>query len=156
VTTSEDEAILNYVRVDPTGARTLAVDKNNNLWVGGYGNFVHQAVDGVNGLLMSTSRFPLSGNGNHPGYCGLVDGYGYLWSVSSQVPWPYDSSLLFQTSTGAYTPITTADHDYGIAIDIHATKKSGRRGVTTAKSRASAELGYTKMQIRTGSARRRV
>ena len=35
VSTAEDECIINYVRTAATGARSIAVDVNNNVWIGG-------------------------------------------------------------------------------------------------------------------------
>lgn len=78
--TAADPAILNYVRTSGTNVRTVAMDANNNVWVGGLGNREHQLYNGVTGL-------PIIGPGNsfnvgHGGYGGLVDNNGVLWSSS--------------------------------------------------------------------------
>ena len=69
-----DSAIEQYVRTTGTGNRTIAVDANNDVWVGGYLNKYHDHIDGDTGAKMDTQYL------NPGGYGGLIDGNGVLWS----------------------------------------------------------------------------
>lgn len=89
VSTAEDECIINYTRVIGTGTRTLAVDANNDVWVGG-DNTAHEKVSGVTGQPVPGTQFNLGCGG----YGGLVDKNGVLWSAR------YGNGLLrFDTKT---------------------------------------------------------
>lgn len=103
VSTAEDEAIINYTRVVGTGTRTLAVDANNDLWVGGLSNTEHEKLDGETGLPIQGSQF----NFNCGGYGGLVDRYGVLWSA--RAPLRYDPA--------AESGSCLAHNGYGLGID---------------------------------------
>lgn len=76
VSTAQDECITSYVRVPATGVRTIAVDADNNVWIGGLGNHVHVLLDGLTGRILERVDAPCGG------YGGLVDGNGILWSAS--------------------------------------------------------------------------
>ncbi len=75
VSTAQDECIIDYLRVNGTNVRTLAVDKQNNIWIGGLGNQVHDLVDGETKAILNPIR-PACG-----GYGGLIDKFGVLWST---------------------------------------------------------------------------
>ena len=76
VSLADDECIVTYTRVVPTGVRALSLDRNNDLWVGGWpGVNTYQRVDGVTGAAGIT--IPLVG-----GYGCLIDGQNVLWSVN--------------------------------------------------------------------------
>ena len=77
VSTATDECLINYVRTFGTNARTVAIDKNNNLWVGGLGNQWHEEIDGVTGQHVPGSEFNLGCGG----YGGFIDSRGVLWSA---------------------------------------------------------------------------
>ncbi|MHB1307913.1 MAG: immunoglobulin domain-containing protein [Limisphaerales bacterium] len=87
---ADDEAIVNYTRTDAQGVRTLAVDATENLWLGGFGNLVHQQVSGVTGLVVPGSTIMPPSRSDDPedyyscGYGGFVDANGYLWSCSGE------------------------------------------------------------------------
>ena len=112
VATAEDEAITMFLRVPGTGARSLAVDRDNNLWVGGgYSSTArpHQKFDSVTGLPLS-SIFDI-GSG---GYGAAIDRNGILWSAGRNVG-------LFRMDTLPLSPIAqdkgTSGGDYGLSID---------------------------------------
>ena len=69
VTTADDECITNYTRVAGTNARTVAVDANNDVWVGGLGNRAHEKLSGVSGQPVVGTQFNIGCGG----YGGLVD-----------------------------------------------------------------------------------
>jgi len=110
ISTAEDECIINYTRVTGTATRTVAVDANNDVWVGGLGDRDHEKLDGVSGQPVPGTQFNAGGGG----YGGLVDGNGVLWSARELVrfvpnpsPPPAGSATVFPNDRG----------DYGLGID---------------------------------------
>ncbi|MBI5504547.1 MAG: hypothetical protein HY899_07080, partial [Deltaproteobacteria bacterium] len=108
VSTAEDECIINYTRVTGTGTRTIAVDANNDAWVGGYGNAQHEKISGITGLPIPGTQFFLGCGG----YGGLIDHNGVLWSARE-----YSGLLRFDTTTLTGACLGTAMGDYGLGID---------------------------------------
>jgi len=107
VSTAEDECIINYTRVTGTNTRTVAIDANNDVWVGGYGDLDHEKLSGVTGLPIPGAQF----NMGCGGYGGLVDGHGVLWSAQ------FAGRLLrFNTSTMTGTCLSGVGQ-YGLGID---------------------------------------
>ena len=108
VTTAEDEAITVYTRVFATGARTIAIDPFNFVWVGGSSNHYHEKLDRTTGNPIPGSAF----NYGVGGYGGVIDGNGILWSASGGL-------LRFDTnpdSVNAYSVVNGVG-DYGLGID---------------------------------------
>ncbi len=103
----EDECIITYLRTNGTNVRTLAVDANNNVWAGGYGNRVHDLIDGITGAPLRTIT-PACG-----GYGGLIDSYGVLWSAR------YSTSLLRYDPATNNTQCLNMPGSYGLSIDSH-------------------------------------
>jgi|CXWL01.1.fsa_nt_gi streptogramin lyase len=109
VATAEDECIINYTRVTGTGTRTVAIDANNDVWVGGLGDADHEKLSGVTGQPVAGTQI----NYGCGGYGGLIDGAGFLWSVSY---------LRFDTNSvppapGSGACLGTVPCPYGIGID---------------------------------------
>ncbi len=79
VSTAEDECLINYTRVTGAYTRTIAIDPDNDVWVGGPVDRDHEKLDGDTGEPIAGSQinFPACG-----GYGGLVDGDAVLWSAS--------------------------------------------------------------------------
>jgi streptogramin lyase len=109
VETAEDECITLYVRTLGTNVRTIAVDANNDVWIGGLTNRVHQHLDGETGASLG-SFSPGAG-----GYGGLIDGNGVLWSAS------YSPGTLLRADVTVdpptYTTIPIGWFSYGLGID---------------------------------------
>jgi hypothetical protein len=110
VSTADDECIINYTRVTGTGTRTVAIDANNDVWVGGLGDRDHEKLSGLTGQPVPGTQFNLGCGG----YGGLVDGKGTLWSarellrfVPNASPPPAGSGVCFGNTRG----------DYGLGID---------------------------------------
>jgi streptogramin lyase len=114
VSTAEDEAITAFVRVRGFLTRTIAVDKFNDLWVGGTGDLAHQKVNGLLAQVIPTSTF-FPGCG---GYGGVIDMNGNLWSSGHTV-----SSLLRFEPPTSFPPSSSGDclgadgGNYGLAVD---------------------------------------
>ncbi|MCL4790030.1 MAG: hypothetical protein KJ070_25150, partial [Verrucomicrobia bacterium] len=126
VSTAEDEAITEYVRVPTSGTRTIAVDKFNDIWVGGRNSLqTHLKVNGLLGLVVPNSVFHPSAGG----YGGVIDRLGNLWSAA----WPDQGAtgdLLWLTPPAPtnhppqggrdwtnLTTLHTVNSGYGIAVD---------------------------------------
>jgi streptogramin lyase len=80
VETAADECIIHYTRTSGTNVRTVAVDSGNDVWVGGYGNRVHEQIDGETGVIVPGTTI----NPGLGGYGGLIDANGILWSATLQ------------------------------------------------------------------------
>jgi streptogramin lyase len=108
VQTAEDEAITVYTRVFATGARTIAVDPFNFVWVGGSSNTFHEKLDRTTGNPIPGSSF----NVGVGGYGGLIDGNGILWSAAGGL-------LRYNTnpdSANSYNVVNGVGN-YGLGID---------------------------------------
>ncbi|MBI5385968.1 MAG: tandem-95 repeat protein [Verrucomicrobia bacterium] len=125
---AQDEAIINYVRTVATGARTLAVDAENNVWVGGVGKSGydapdphrrwHEKINGATGERIVGTAFQASCGG----YGGLIDSKGYLWSArlsGGDIASGY-ALLRYDTSSATSSCLTRDglfEANYGLAID---------------------------------------
>jgi len=117
VSTALDEAILVYART-PSAAevRHVSIDRENNLWVGGFPNYNPSwflKLNGDTGAVMSSlnvaARFGCGG------YGGLVDGNGVLWSASlnQRALLRYDPA----TDTGGSIPLGRLTYGLGADTD---------------------------------------
>jgi len=116
VSTAEDEAIIHYTRVVALGPRTIAIDRDNNFWVGSHNspNEWNEFVDASTGLPVTGRKLDF----NAGGYGGVIDGFGNLWS-------PRSASLRllrFTPAPGvppaiAGGPLEGATDGYGIGVD---------------------------------------
>lgn len=109
VSTAEDEAITVYARVRAVGARTVAVDVNNNIWVGGSSNRFHEKINGITGQPFPGTLFNVGGGG----YGGFIDDNGILWSSGAPTSGPL---VRYNTVTGV-TQTITGQGDYGLGVD---------------------------------------
>lgn len=97
VATAADECIVLYVRVDPPLVRQIAVDLENDVWVGGDSNQglpekKLQHLDGRTGAVRRTVDLNSAADTGLPplypghygaGYGGFVDCHGHVWSAGS-------------------------------------------------------------------------
>jgi len=111
VSSAQDECIIHYVRTSGTAVRTVAVDGNNDVWVGGYNNQVHEKIDGATGTIVPFTQFNLGCGG----YGGLVDGNGILWSANINA----NSLLRYDPSIAAGACIPLGTWSYGLGIDTN-------------------------------------
>ena len=126
VANADDDLITLYTYVPCTGTRTLALDANNDLWVGGRDNNVHVKVNGVHslptdGTVVNGTQF--TGANDSGGYGGLVDPKNVLWSARGQNPNAQESFDLLRFDANqagnGYCGVdlgNTYGH-YGVAID---------------------------------------
>jgi hypothetical protein len=114
VSTAEDEAITEYVRADCTRTRTIAVDKFNDIWVGGTGNRLHLKVNALTGSPVADSVFsPQAG-----GYGGVIDGLGNLWSSYNGYVVRLIPPLDFPPQSNDWQVLDASSvGNYGIAVD---------------------------------------
>ncbi len=131
VSTAEDEAILNYTRINGSGARTVAIDAQNNVWTGGLNDQDHEKLDGVTGQPIPGSAF----NFGAGGYGGVVDGNGILWSARGG-----QGLLRYDPATGTSQILGNDCGDYGLAIDP-ATGNIWHTGVFTSTIGKISPLG---------------
>ena len=97
VETAQDEALINYVRTPGKQVKTVAVDKNNNLWA--FGGQSPQFITRINGVTGLTN---LSLSASCGSFGGLIDQNGILWSTSEASATDFQFSLL---DTGGTNPI---------------------------------------------------
>lgn len=113
VSGAEDECILKYVALQadgvstPSDIRTVAIDPQNNVFVGGYYQNSLFKINGNTGALIAAAN-TLQGH-----YGGVVDKDGNLWSMSSGSGKVQKTSPDLSTST----LIDIGHGGYGIAID---------------------------------------
>jgi len=111
ISTSTDSAHMLYVRTTGTNVRTVAVNADNNVWLGGYGNRAHQLYDGTTGALIVEPGSAF--NNSFGGYGGLVDGNGVLWSSSL-----YDNVVVkHDPASNVTTNINLSRYSYGMGLD---------------------------------------
>ncbi len=131
MTTAEDECIINYTVVSSIvsssrpagGVRTIALDRNNDVWVGGtvvkQSNGTHQKLSGITALPVLNTTF--IGPSRAGGYGGFIDANNVLWSArggpsgTSFHLLRVDLSSAFSTTWGA--DLGAVSGDYGLAID---------------------------------------
>lgn len=117
VSTAQDEAILRYLRVVPTGVRTIIIDTNNNLWVGSHVNSENEFIDATAAMQVTGRRL----NFQAGGYGGVLDGYGAIWS--SGYTGFENQSRLVRFLPGSTMPVTSGGtirltgDNYGIGLD---------------------------------------
>lgn len=77
VSTAADECILHYIKMRQGIPRHVSVDRDGNIWVGGYQGSCSSCFDLLDGQTGATLR---QVNFSCGGYGGLVDANGILWS----------------------------------------------------------------------------
>ncbi len=113
VVTAQDECILRYVALSAPGVatpgdiRTVAIDPQNNVFIGGYGQNSLFKINGSTGAILTATTSLQS----H--YGGVVDKQGNLWSMSSGSGKVQKTSANLSTST----LIDIGHSGYGIALD---------------------------------------
>lgn len=113
----QDEAVLHHVPTTPTFIHSVAVDRDNNIWVGSRNDGWQEVIEATTGAPITGRRF-LYGAG---GYGAVVDPYGVIWSPGY---WDGQGLLHLPQSSGMNTLPGTAGgilpdtlRLYGIGID---------------------------------------
>lgn len=91
------------------GPRSVAVDKDNNVWLGTYGTQKFYYLDGTNGNILKTVNVP-----GHSPYGATMDANGNVWSSGNA-----NNILQLDTKTDPPTPNIFAPgfNVYGITAD---------------------------------------
>lgn len=134
--TAADSAVSLYVRTVGTNVRTIAIDKDNNVWTGGYGNKLHQKYDGATGAPIGA---PVD-LGSNSGYGGLIDGNGVLWSAG----WSNASLSRYDPATGTSTDHAVGGGSYGLAVDSKGNIYNTHLSNTVTKLDSNGNLIWTK------------
>ena len=134
--TAVDTAIEYFVRTPGTANRTLAVDENNDLWVGGYSNKLHAKIDGTTGEVVPDTTRTI----NPGGYGGLIDGNGILWSSG----WASNQIARYDTVTDALAFATTGGGSYGLGIDTEGNIWNTHLSTTVTKLDPLGNIIFTK------------
>jgi hypothetical protein len=119
VSLADDECIVTYTRTRATQVRALAIDANNDLWVGGWPSLnIYGRISGATGIADLTTVGPNPGIRNlGGGYGALIDSNNVLWSVSPSGNAPtwglYRHHLASNTTT-----FISSQGCYGIGIDL--------------------------------------
>jgi len=113
VDTAEDECILHYVLVRAWGTRHVAVTKDNDVWVSGYGSTNTGAFDLIDG---DTGAIVRSEGVGYGGYGGLIDGNGVIWSAGRNHLLRWDTSKPLSGPNGQNWRVYFHD-SYGLCID---------------------------------------
>ena len=94
------------------GPRSVAVDRNNNLWVGCYGSQKFYYIDGVTGKILSTNSVASTG---HTAYGAVIDASGVLWSSG------FESYTILRldpnTTPIGISAISMPHRTYGVGLD---------------------------------------
>ncbi len=118
-----DEAVIYYVHTTPANVRSVAVDRDNNVWAGSRDYPWQELIDGDTGVPVTGQKYAY-GNG---GYGAVVDPYGAVWSAGYHqqgLLWlPPGLTLgVMQQATGGILPDNNAVSPqtyagYGVGID---------------------------------------
>ncbi len=95
VGTADDECILQYVRVNSSGTRHVAVDTANDVWVSGTGGSYFDLIDSTTGSIVRQE-----GSVGYGGYGGLIDGNGVIWSTGARHLLRWDTLLSLSGPNG--------------------------------------------------------
>ncbi|MDA3895089.1 MAG: PASTA domain-containing protein [Desulfobacteraceae bacterium] len=130
LTWGQDEAIEFYLPA-PSGVRAVAIDSNDNVWLGGYDDYMLFYYDGHTGTKLKTI------NSGRRCYGGLVDKNGTLWisarghSGLTRVDNPNAGTSFNPEGTHTLSFIRADGDVYGIGIDtegyIYSAGYSSRR-----------------------------
>lgn len=147
VSGAEDECILRYVALTadgvttPSDIRTVAIDPQNNVFVGGYYQNSLFKVNGSTGVIIAAA------NTQQAHYGGVVDKDGYLWSMSSGSGKVQKTAPDLSTST-----LIDIGHDgYGIAIDKYGKIWTTEYGTQFSAFDPADPVGSLKVFTQTGN-----
>jgi len=92
------------------GTRGIAVDADNNVWVGVYGTYTYYHIDGTSGEILRTVDVS---SVNHTAYGALVDGNGVLWSSGQDK----NHLLRLDPADDSFSVIDMPHFVYGLGVD---------------------------------------
>ncbi len=92
------------------GPRSVAIDKNNNLWLGTSATKMFYFVEGATGQILKSID---TSSVNHTAYGAVIDTNGIVWSSGGDK----NHILRLDTATGAFTRIDVPHYTYGLGLD---------------------------------------
>lgn len=92
------------------GPRGLAIDRNNNIWVGTYGSMKFYHINGSNGQILKTIDVSSIG---HTSYGAIIDKNGILWSSGQNK----NHILRLNPSNNSFVVRNIGHFVYGLGID---------------------------------------
>jgi uncharacterized repeat protein (TIGR01451 family) len=92
------------------GPRGIAVDHDNNVWIGTYGTHRFYYVNGTTGEILRNIDVTSTG---HSSYGAVIDQNGILWSSGSSG----NNILRLDPSNNTFTRINIGHTSYGIGLD---------------------------------------
>ncbi|MBI5679399.1 MAG: DUF11 domain-containing protein [Methanobacterium sp.] len=92
------------------GPRGLAIDSQNNIWIGTYGTQKYYYINGSTGQIIRTVNVS---SVNHSPYGAVIDQNGILWSSGNTG----NNVLRLDTSNDSFTRINVPHTAYGLALD---------------------------------------
>ncbi|MGF7117394.1 hypothetical protein [Methanobacterium oryzae] len=90
------------------GPRGLAIDSQNNVWIGTYGTQKYYYVNGSNGQILRIVNVT-----GHSPYGAVIDQYGILWSAGNTG----NNILRLDPSNDSFLRINLSHTAYGLALD---------------------------------------
>jgi streptogramin lyase len=92
------------------GPRSVAVDKDNNLWVGTFNSRMFYYVEGATGQILK--KFDMSSL-NHTAYGAVIDSNGIVWSSGGDKR----HIVRIDPKTETFTRIDIPHYTYGLGLD---------------------------------------
>lgn len=93
-----------------SGPRGIAVDKNNNLWVGTFNSKMFYYIDGASGAILQKLD---TSSKSHGSYGALIDQSGILWSADIN----NRNLLRLDPATNGMTVVNLGHQAYGLGLD---------------------------------------
>lgn len=92
------------------GPRSVAIDKNNNLWLGTFNTKMFYYIEGATGQILKSID---TSSVNHTAYGGVIDANGIVWSSGGDKR----HILRLDPATGTFTRIDIPHYTYGLGLD---------------------------------------
>ena len=92
------------------GPRSVAIDKNNNLWLGTFNTKMFYYIEGATGQILRSID---TSSVNHTAYGAVIDINGIVWSSGGDKR----HILRLDPATGTFTRIDIPHYTYGLGLD---------------------------------------
>lgn len=92
------------------GPRSVAIDKDNNLWLGTFNTKMFYYIDGATGQILKSID---TSSVNHTAYGGVIDANGIVWSSGGDK----NHILRLDPATNTFIRIDLPHYTYGLGLD---------------------------------------